>query len=95
MVPMYFHSVLHFWFTELTPTQHFVKDPALDEAIRTRFGATLEAAARCEAVGSSLVIPHAAQPVEPGFSEIASLFIATCANSTRARGRFGMQFASR
>ena len=41
-------SVLHFWFTELTPTQHFAKDAALDEAISTRFGATLEAAARCE-----------------------------------------------
>lgn len=41
-------SILHFWFTELTPKQHFAKDAALDEAIRTRFGATLEAAARCE-----------------------------------------------
>ena len=41
-------SVVHFWFTELTPKQHFAKDAALDEAIRTRFGATLEAAARCE-----------------------------------------------
>jgi uncharacterized protein (DUF924 family) len=42
------HSLLHFWFTELTPKQHFAKDPALDETIRTRFGATLEAAAKCE-----------------------------------------------
>ncbi len=41
-------TVLDFWFTELTPKQHFAKDAALDEAIRTRFGATLEAAARCE-----------------------------------------------
>lgn len=41
-------QILHFWFTELTPAQHFAKDAALDEAIRTRFGATLEAAARCE-----------------------------------------------
>ena len=40
--------ILHFWFTELTPKQHFAKDAALDDAIRTRFGATLEAAARCE-----------------------------------------------
>lgn len=22
------HSILHFWFEELTPKQHFVKDPA-------------------------------------------------------------------
>ena len=41
-------SILHFWFTELTPKHHFAKDPALDEAIRIRFGATLEAASRCE-----------------------------------------------
>jgi uncharacterized protein (DUF924 family) len=42
------HPILHFWFTELTPKHHFAKDAALDEAIRTRFGAMLEAAARCE-----------------------------------------------
>ena len=41
-------DILQFWFTELTPNKHFAKDAALDEAIRTRFGATLEAAARCE-----------------------------------------------
>ncbi|WP_090141863.1 DUF924 family protein [Limnohabitans sp. DM1] len=41
-------TILQFWFTELTPKHHFAKDPALDEAIRTYFGATLEAAARCE-----------------------------------------------
>lgn len=41
-------NVLYFWFTELTPQQHFIKDAALDESIRTRFGPTLEAAARCE-----------------------------------------------
>ncbi|MDP3131503.1 MAG: DUF924 family protein [Hydrogenophaga sp.] len=40
--------ILRFWFTELTPKQHFAKDAALDEDIRARFGATLEAAARCE-----------------------------------------------
>jgi uncharacterized protein (DUF924 family) len=45
---MHPHAILHFWFTELTPKQHFAKNPALDETIRTRFGATLEAAARCE-----------------------------------------------
>jgi uncharacterized protein (DUF924 family) len=45
---MHPHPILHFWFTELTPKQHFAKDAALDEAIRTRFGPTLEAAARCE-----------------------------------------------
>lgn len=44
-------AILHFWFTELSPTQHFAKDAALDEAIRSRFGAVLEAAARCELFG--------------------------------------------
>ena len=33
--------IIHFWFSELTPQQHFAKDAALDESIRTRFGATL------------------------------------------------------
>ena len=41
-------DILHFWFEELTDKQHFAKDAALDEMIRTRFGPTLEAAARCE-----------------------------------------------
>ena len=41
-------TILHFWFTELTPKHHFTKDATLDETIRTRFGATLDAAARCE-----------------------------------------------
>ena len=41
-------NILHFWFHELTNKQHFTKDTALDETIRTRFGATLDAAARCE-----------------------------------------------
>lgn len=40
--------ILSFWFSELIPQQHFVKDAALDESIRTRFAPTLEAAARCE-----------------------------------------------
>ncbi len=44
-------DILHFWFEELSEKQHFVKDPALDAAIRQRFGATLEAAARCELFG--------------------------------------------
>ena len=41
-------NILHFWFETLTDKQHFAKDAALDEMIRTRFGSTLEAAARCE-----------------------------------------------
>ena len=42
--------LFHFWFTGLTPKQHFAKDLALDEAIRARFGATLEATSRCESL---------------------------------------------
>lgn len=45
---MHQQSILHFWFEKLTTKQHFVKDAALDETIRARFGDTLEAAARCE-----------------------------------------------
>jgi uncharacterized protein (DUF924 family) len=41
-------TILDFWFTELTPKQHFAKDDALDAMIADRFGATLEAASRCE-----------------------------------------------
>ena len=41
-------NILHFWFEELTDKQHFVKDAALDETIRRRFGAVLVAAAQCE-----------------------------------------------
>ena len=41
-------DILRFWFSELTPQQHFAKDAALDESISIRFGPTLEAAARCE-----------------------------------------------
>ena len=46
--PMHAQDILTFWFTELTPQQHFAKDAALDARIRQRFAATLEAAARCE-----------------------------------------------
>ena len=45
---MHSQSILHFWFTELSPKQHFVKDTALDETIRDRFGDLLAAAGRCE-----------------------------------------------
>ena len=45
---MQHQDILHFWFNELTPKQHFAKDAALDATIGTRFGATLEAAAQCE-----------------------------------------------
>ena len=41
-------DILDFWFTELSAKQHFVKDPALDDTMRWRFGNTLEAATRCE-----------------------------------------------
>ena len=41
-------EVIAFWFDELTDKQHFAKDAALDAEISNRFGATLEAAARCE-----------------------------------------------
>jgi uncharacterized protein (DUF924 family) len=44
-------DILHFWFEELSEQQHFAKDTALDARMRERFGAALEAAARCELFG--------------------------------------------
>ena len=41
-------DILHFWFDELTDKQRFAKDDALDQAMRERFGATLQAAAHAE-----------------------------------------------
>jgi len=37
MSAVHIHPILHFWFTELRPAQHFAKDAALNEAI-DRFG---------------------------------------------------------
>ena len=37
-------DILHFWFEELSPAQHFAQSDALDAQIRTRFGATWQAA---------------------------------------------------
>lgn len=45
---MHAQDILHFWFNELTPRQHFVKDPVLDAAMRERFGDILVSAAQCE-----------------------------------------------
>lgn len=45
---MHAEDVLHFWFKELTPNQHFMQDDALDQRITERFGATLAAARQCE-----------------------------------------------
>lgn len=45
---MHAQDILHFWFNELTPRQHFAKDPALDAAMRERFGGILVSAAQCE-----------------------------------------------
>jgi uncharacterized protein (DUF924 family) len=41
-------DILAFWFDEISDKQHFVKDPALDAEISTRFGSLLDAAGRCE-----------------------------------------------
>ncbi len=45
------HDIIKFWFEELSPQQHFLKDSALDATLRKRFGNTLEAATRCELFG--------------------------------------------
>ena len=41
-------DILHFWFDELSPAQHFVQEDALDAMIRVRFGTLWQAAQRCE-----------------------------------------------
>lgn len=41
-------DILHFWFEELSPAQHFAQEDAIDAMIRVRFGATWQAAQRCE-----------------------------------------------
>lgn len=41
-------GVLHFWFDEATPEQHFTSDAAFDAGIRARFGETHQAAVRGE-----------------------------------------------
>lgn len=40
-------SILHFWFNELTPAQHFAQDDALDATIRERFASIWDAARQC------------------------------------------------
>ena len=37
-------NVLHFWFEELEPRQHWIKDAALDKSIAARFGSLHEQA---------------------------------------------------
>ena len=43
---MKYQEILKFWFDELTPQQHFKKDPQLDESIKSRFSA-IHSQARC------------------------------------------------
>ncbi len=45
---MYREEVLHFWFEELTPQQHFAKDLELDKLIAQRFLPVLESAVQSE-----------------------------------------------
>jgi uncharacterized protein (DUF924 family) len=40
--------VLNFWFKEIEPKQHWVKDPEFDQLIETRFESLLIAAFKCE-----------------------------------------------
>ena len=41
-------EIINFWFTEIEPKQHWVKDPAFDAQIKERFGDILIAASKCE-----------------------------------------------
>lgn len=44
-------EILRFWFDEIEPAQWWKADPAFDTLVRTRFGATLQAAAAGELHG--------------------------------------------
>lgn len=41
-------EVLQFWFEEIAPSQWWARDAAFDRALANRFGATHDAATRCE-----------------------------------------------
>ena len=41
-------DILNFWFKEIEPKQHWVKDPEFDKLIENRFGELLIAASKCE-----------------------------------------------
>lgn len=41
-------DVLNFWFKEIEPKQHWVKDPEFDALIKQRFGNLLMSASKCE-----------------------------------------------
>ncbi len=42
------NDILNFWFKEIKPKQHWVKDPEFDTQIKKRFGDLLIAASQCE-----------------------------------------------
>ena len=42
------NDILNFWFKEIEPKQHWVKDPAFDLLIKERFADVLIAASKCE-----------------------------------------------
>jgi len=41
-------EILNFWFIELAPKQHWLKDPEFDNLIKSRFAKVLTAASQCE-----------------------------------------------
>ena len=40
-------DILHFWFEELSPAQHFAQEDAIDAMIRVRFGPIWQAEQHC------------------------------------------------
>ena len=45
---MHWDEIIKFWFEEIEPKKHWVKDTEFDQLIRNRFGAIHEAAVKCE-----------------------------------------------
>ena len=43
-----YQDIINFWFNEIEPKQHWVKDPKFDGLIKQRFGDLLISASQCE-----------------------------------------------
>jgi uncharacterized protein (DUF924 family) len=43
-----YQDIINFWFKEIEPKQHWVKDPEFDDLIKKRFGDLLISASQCE-----------------------------------------------
>lgn len=50
------NDIINFWFQEIEPKQHWVKDSAFDTLIRERFSEVHRAASQCELFDGVLLL---------------------------------------